>query len=173
MEIKVFILFISTYGMVFRFEFEFFIRLVSKCIRYQSEWHHIKPKIIIIIIIKKNEKQQQMRLEHKLLYHFLSDSAKIEHLFCVNCVISHTFSLHWCVVAAAAFLFLFYFSPSYFFIVEKLKRTKWNKQSENEYANKQEDKLHLQYLCIIALCTTHCRPFMLPLLCWLLYAFFL
>ena len=67
-------------------------------------------------------------LERKLLYHFLSDSVKIVHLFCTNCVISHTFPLQ--CVAFVGFLPLFL--PILLHIVAKIIRAKWNIQTNKK-----------------------------------------
>lgn len=50
-------------------------------------------------------------LERKLLYHFLTDSVKIVHLFCTNCVISHTIPLQCVAFPFSLSLSPFLYSP--------------------------------------------------------------
>lgn len=78
------------------FSVEFFLRLVSKWIRCKSEWHHINGR-------REKEIIKKERLERKLLCHFLSDSAKIEHFVRI---VYYRIRFHFDVVLLLFFLLL-------------------------------------------------------------------
>lgn len=121
------------------FSIEFFVRLVSKWIRFKSEWHHNKERREEEIIKKEGIERNPAKIEHFVR------------------IVYYRIRFHSDVVL----LLLDFFLLLFLYVVQKLNvQNGINKAKTNTQTNKYKNQLHLQYLCIIAIYTTHCRPFM-------------